>query len=251
MRTDTAQVFNYGGGRQTAALVVLVAAGRLPRPSRIIMADTGREARSTFAYLDAHMRPLLRSIGMDVEIAGHDLATVDLYATDGKTLLPVFTATGKMLTYCSNEWKARVVQRYLRQRDVTSATSWIGFSLDERKRVKPDPPGPWQRRYPLIELMLTRYDCERIVQDVGLPLPPKSACYMCPHRSNEEWRQIRDDFPDQWAAAIEIDEELRAADGRDGGLYLHQSRVPLAEATLDAPDRRDAPRQCGLGLCFV
>lgn len=104
--------------------------------------------------------------------------------------------------------------------------------------------------YPLIDLMLTRTDCEAIITSAGLPMPAKSACYMCPHRNNEEWRFIRDTYPDQWQDAIRIDEEIRENDDR-GGVYLHQSRVPLAEANLDTVDRQPERKQCGLGYCFI
>lgn len=243
-------VLNYGGGTQTIAICELIRRGILPPPDFIVAADTGREVASTWAYLEAHARPRLAEIGLAIEVASHDLATVDLYAKNGDLLLPVFTETGKLPTFCSVEWKARVVERWLRSQGVTSATQWIGFSTEERKRVKPQPPGPWIRAYPLLDLMLTRGDCEQIILDGGLPLPSKSACYMCPHRSNAEWREVRDRHPEQWADAVRIDASVREADER-GAVYLHRSLVPLADVDLDQPDRQIVGRQCGLGLCFV
>jgi 3'-phosphoadenosine 5'-phosphosulfate sulfotransferase (PAPS reductase)/FAD synthetase len=247
-------VLSYGGGTQTAAMCVLVANGLLPRPDYIIAADTGREVQSTWDYLSEIVEPLLARIGLTVEIAPHSLSTVDLYAKNGDLLLPVFTETGKLPTFCSTEWKARVVQRYLRQtHGVSRAVQWIGFSQEERSRVpKSEAPGPWQRTYPLLDLMLTRSDCEQIILGAGLPLPHKSACYMCPHRSNAEWREVRDRHPEQFAEAVRIDHEIREADER-GAVYLHRALVPLDEIDLDAaePRSRVPERQCGLGMCFV
>jgi len=247
---ERAQVLSFGGGVQSVAMCLLVARGVLPRPDWIVCADTGREAQSTWDYLDGYLRPFLAEFGLIVHVAPHSLATVDLYAQNGDLLLPVYTATGKFRTYCSNEWKAWVNQRWLRERGVTSADQWIGFTLEERRRVKAERPGPWRRVYPLLDHLLTRSDCEQVIRDRGLPLPAKSACFMCPHRTNEEWRFIRDTYPDQWKEAIRIDEEIREADDR-GAVYLHQSRVPLAEADLDVRDRREPDRQCGLGNCFL
>lgn len=250
MAETKAQVLAYGGGVQTVAMCVLVTSGRLPRPDRIVAADTGREARSTWAYLDEHTRPLLAPLGLDVEIAPHSLATVDMYAHNGDLLVPAFTATGKLRGFCSGEWKRDVLPRHLRASGVRRATMWLGISLEERRRATNPARGLWGVRYPLLELMLTRSDCERIILQAGLPLPRKSACFMCPNRSNAEWRQIRDDSPEEWAEAIAIDEEIRLADER-GGVWLHQSRMPLADADLDASDRREPARQCGLGMCHV
>ena len=241
------EILSYGGGTQTAAMCVLVAQGQLPRPNYVIAADTGREVPSTWEYADAYIRPLLAAVGLDLHIAPHTLATVDLYSGNGDVLLPGYTSTGKLPTYCSNEWKQRVVHRYARQvlGCGTDITNWIGFSLDEMNRIK----GDEGRRYPLIELMLTKADCEHVITAAGYPLPRKSRCWMCPHQHNAEWREVRADA-DLWRQAVELDTELRENDDR-GGVYLHPQRVPLELADIDADDRREPNRQCAFGLCFV
>lgn len=238
-------ILNYGGGVQTIAMCVLVARGILPAPDAIIVADTGREMPTTWEYLETHARPLLSPL--PIHIAGHDLATVDTHGKNGDLLLPAFTKTGKLQTYCSTEWKRRVVERYARRTlgMVGELTHWIGFSLEERKRVK----GNDGRRYPLLDLLMTRADCERIIREAGLPLPHKSRCWMCPHQTNAEWREVQAD-PALWAQAVELDVEIRDADDR-GGVWLHRSLIPLEQAPLDKESGRDVGQQCGLGLCFV
>jgi len=240
-------ILNYGGGTQTAAMCVLVARGVLPRPDAVIAADTGREMPTTWEYADAYMRPLLATVGLELHVAGHSLATVDLYGHNGDLLVPAFTKTGKLPTFCSSEWKARVVERYARRVLGLRGplTNWIGFSLDEAKRVK----GHDGRRYPLLDLCLTRADCLHILADAGLPPPQKSRCWMCPHQHNAEWREVRE-RPELWREALAADQELREADERNG-VWLHAQRVPLESADLDADDRTEPTRQCGLGMCFV
>ena len=241
------EILSYGGGVQTVTLCLLIKKGILPKPDYIIAANTSKEMPTTWEYAERYPRPLLQSMGLELHIAGHELATVDFYGHNGDLLLPAFTTTGKLPTFCSSEWKARVVERYARK--VLGVTgpiiNWIGFSLDEAKRVK----GQDGRRYPLLELHLTREDCLRIIDDAGLPRPPKSRCFMCPHQHNAEWREVRND-PALWAEAVALDTEIRDNDER-GGVYLHASRVPLAAADLDADDRKEPSRQCGLGMCFV
>jgi len=243
----TTQILSYGGGKQTMAMIILVQRGLLPKPDYVIAADTGYEMPTTWQYADAYTRPILASMGMELHIASHDLATVDIYGKNGDLLVPVYTETGKLPTYCSNEWKGRVVQRYARTvlNVEGEIINWIGFSLEERKRVK----GQDGRRYPLLDLMLTSDDCEGIITSAGLPLPKKSRCKICPHQSNAEWREVRAN-PALWAEAIALDVEVRENDER-GGVFLHASRRPLADADLDANDRNEPARQCGLGLCFV
>jgi hypothetical protein len=236
-------------------MCVLVARGILERPDYIVCADTGREATSTWDYLDEVMQPFLERHGLRVDIAPHDLSTVDLYSHKGTVLMPLHTSTGQLRTYCSVEWKKRVRNRWLRAQGVTSAVAWIGFSLDERRRATLQDSEKWiSIRYPLLELNLTRQDCINLIADEGLPEPPKSACWMCPHRRNSEWRYIRDNYPEDWKKAIQLDEELRNAAPLDtmddDRLWLHRNRVPLTEADIDTPDKGEN-RQCGMGMCFV
>lgn len=234
---DRAEVMSYGGGWQTAAICVLIAEGKLPRPDRIVMADTGREAATAFDYLREHIAPLLAPLGLTVEIAPHTLATVDLHSAKGELLLPVFTHDGgKLDTYCSNEWKRRVVLRYLREQGYGPSKPirmWLGFSVDEVWRAKTSDVDWVSHRFPLLfDLPTRRIDIPRIVMKAGLPVPHKSACWMCPHRTNAEWR----DLPaSEFEAACKLEDEIRAKDAQ-GGVYLHRSRVPLREADLSQPD---------------
>lgn len=241
------EILSYGGGTQTVAMCVLVAQGKLPKPDYVIAADTGREMPTTWEYADKYMRPLLASVGLELHIAGHELATRDLYSGNGDLMIPAYTPTGKLPTFCSSEWKQRVVHRYARQvlGTGTDLVNWIGFSLDEVKRIKNED----GRRYPLIELMLTRADCEYLIEQAGLPLPRKSRCWMCPHQHNAEWREVRDNAA-LWRQAAELDGEIRDNDER-GGVYLHPQRVSLELADIDADDRREPNRQCAFGVCFV
>lgn len=247
------QVINYGGGSQTVTLCILVAEGVVPRPDKIVMADTGREVKSTFSYLNDHVQPYLTKHGLPpVEIAPHSLATTDLHSHNGILLLPVFTATGKMRAFCSGEWKTEVVRRYMRADGVKSATQWIGYAFDETRRWsgKNTDEGPWRLKFPLVELGIVKADCGVIIKKAGLPPVSKSRCFMCPNQPNAEWRELRDTSPEEFETACRIDEEVREED-RDQAVYLHQDRVPLREADLQRPDRKEPDRQCTLGVCFV
>ena len=242
------EILNYGGGTQTVAMCILVVRGILPRPDAIIAADTGREMPTTWEYANAHMRPLLEKHGIELHIASHDLATLDLYDKHGSTLMPVYTKTGKTRTFCSGEWKARVVRRYARRvlNLPTPITNWIGFSLDEARRVKGDD----GRKYPLLDLKLTRNDCLEIITGEGLPIPPKSRCWMCPNQTNDQWLEVYNN-KELWTNAVNLDEELRA--GFDmHEIFLHKERIPLQLVKLDTTNSASEPSAfCDTGNCFV
>lgn len=234
--TQRTTCLSYGGGVQTIAILVLVAEGRLPAPRLAIMADTARERASTWRYLEQYALPLMQRLGIEFHRAGHDLATVDLYSQGGDLLIPAFTETGKLPTFCSNEWKRRVVRRQLRLLGYgpdNPVTEWLGMSLDEIHRMKHSDVQWIETQWPLVfDVPLRRIECETAIERYGLPVPRKSACWGCPHLNNAEWREIRDDDPDDFAQAIALDATIRAADTQ-GGVYLHASRLPLAQADID------------------
>lgn len=243
------EVWSCGGGMQSAAIAALIVAGKLPRPHLSVIVDTEREKSATWAYSDTVVRPKLASVGVTLSrISKSQFATVDLYGLNGDLLLPAYTADGgKMGGFCSNEWKRRVVMRWLRAQGVDACRMWIGYSTDERKRVKAQREKWLQPRYPLLELNLSRADCQRVVAEAGWPPPPRSACYMCPHMTNAEWRDLRDTAPEDFKKAIQVDEMIRED---DSNAFVHRSGAPLAVADLSQPDPQ-ITLGCTEGDCFV
>ncbi len=108
-------------------------------------------------------------------------------------------------------------------------------------------------RYPLVEKRLTRQDCIDWLADRGLPVPIKSACVGCPHRSASEWLQMADEAPDEFGDACRFDEENRhnplAARGGSTAdqLYLWKGRIPLAAVDLAAESERERVIRAGRG----
>jgi hypothetical protein len=236
-------VWSYGGGRQSVALAVLVRDGKLPRPEVVVFADTGREDSATMDYHRANVASFL-----PLEVAAHDLSTVDLYRGD-TLLIPAFTATGKLPTYCSVEWKRRVVHRFLRQRGYgpkRPVTMWLGISTDEFERARTSDVGWITNAYPLIDLVLSRTDCERIIADAGLPPAPKSSCWMCPFRSREQWNDLRANRPGDWNKAVALDDAIRAV---DPNVFVHRDRVPLRDVV--GSTKNDAEESCQTEFCWT
>jgi hypothetical protein len=138
------------------------------------------------------------------------------------------------------------------------AEQWIGISTDESHRALTSKTGvSYARpRYPLLEPTIaegmSRADCMRINVASGFPGTPKSACIGCPFHSNAQWRQLRDEHPEEFADAVAFDAAIRHGSARAnaqgqplrGQMYLHRSRVPLSEAPIDRVTWREwASRQ--------
>lgn len=247
--------WSYGGGTQTIALALLIAMGKLPKPDVIVICDTGREASETWEYTFRYVLPLLDSIGLTIEIAPHELATVDLYAKNGDLLLPAFTTTGKFPTFCSEEWKKRVFRRYIRAKGIDRCTTWLGMSTDELERVKTSDVD-WQHyHWPLIfDVPMSRVECRQLILNYGWPDPPKSSCWNCPHRQNPQWLRLKRFYPQDFAKAVDLDEEIRRNDPLHA-VYLHHSAKPLAEVDFSQPDPvslfGEESGGCRTGFCMV
>jgi hypothetical protein len=232
-------VWSFGGGVQSVAIGALVGLGRLPMPDLIVIADTGREVETTWATCEA-----MRERGFRVEVASHDLATVDLYRDD-TLLIPAHTRTGRLPGYCSNEWKQRVVRRWLRQRGVLDCDLWLGISMDEAHRMKPSGAEWLRHAYPLIDLRVTRAECHRLIAEAGWPQPDKSRCWACPYQSRSEWLSLTS--ADR-ARAEALDVQIRA---RDPDVFLHRFGLPLAEALAREDEQAQLFDGCDSGHCWT
>lgn len=142
------------------------------------------------------------------------------------------------------------------------ATIGIGISLDEIHRANARKIEPHERVvYPLVGvgeetgLKLNRLDCERVIRDAGLPVPPKSSCYFCPFHRPTAWADLAREHPDLWEKSVHLEETLnerRDMLGKDH-VYLTRFGIPLREA-IDT-DQELLPLaddgSCDSGWCFT
>ena len=137
-----------------------------------------------------------------------------------------------------------------------SISVWIGISLDEAIRMRPARVS-WQvNRHPLIEQRITRAQCIDWLKAHDYPVPGKSACTFCPFRDNDGWRAMKQDDPESFQQACEVDELVR----RGGQMrkwrnefFVHRSLTPLRSVDFTDPDQDQADlfnNECE-GMCGV
>ena len=63
--------------------------------------------------------------------------------------------------------------------------------------------------HPLMDWGMDRADCERSIRAVGLPVPPKSACWYCPASKKGEILWLRDAHPRLLERALELEANAR------------------------------------------
>lgn len=249
-------VLSLGAGVQSSTLALMAALGLIkPMPRFAIFADTGWEGSATYEWLlwleHQLPYPVVRirkgNIREDQIVARQRGGRINgaRWAS-----LPYFVDTGqaregRIRRQCTAEYKIEPIEMYLRRevlglrprqrspREVR-IVQWRGISADEAQRMRPSSHSWMEVRYPLaMELGLTRNDCLRWMERNGYPRPPRSACIGCPFHSNDEWRDMRDNRPDEWADAVSFDSAIREAGGMRGKSYLHRSLLPLDQAPID------------------
>ncbi len=247
-------IFSYGGGTQSIAMSILIAQGKLPTPDMIIFADTGDEATETWEWMYERVQPLLaRTIYRAIHIASHSWATVDTYGKNGDLLMPAYTQAGKLPTFCSQEWKTYVVRRYLRSWSVDRCDMWMGMSTDEIRRLKQSDVKWITNRYPLClgyGIAMNRMECAKLVRDTFGLEPPKSSCVYCPHRRDPQWQRLKVFYPADFAKAVAKDKQIRAND-QMGGVWLHESRIPLDEIDFTKQSDQLELIPCESGICWT
>ena len=267
------RAFSYGGGTQSTAALVLAAQGKIDYRT-FLFANVGEDSElpATITYVREVAMPF-------AELQGIELVELRKRLRDGspQTLMERIDASERSVPIpvrmgpggapgnrtCTAEFKIRVIEKELRRRGATKddrATVGIGISLDEIERAgtPEDPRSPYQLRdYPLLTKGLTRSDCQRVIRDAGLPLPPRSACFFCPFHTAEEWRRLARNEPDLFEKACQLEEKMHARGkvlGR-GEFYMTRYGAPLRdlfrgdELPLFEDEAMDAT--CDTGHCMT
>lgn len=235
---------SLGAGVQSTTLALMSARGEIEMLDHAIFADTRDEPAAVYEHLDW----LIRSLPFPVHVVGRQrgLREALLAGDDDGARIPFHVGAGGMGgRNCTRNWKIRPIRAKVRELlgagprsyiEPNADEQWIGISLDEVTRIKPSGVRFMHNRHPLVEARMTRRDCYRWLEDRQYRIPPKSRCKYCPYQSNADWLGLQE-CPEEWAEAVELDGWLREPAQLSrfhGETFLHQSRVPLAQADLSA-----------------
>ena len=288
MATESSQVvyraLSLGAGVQSSVLALLLSREdpRLAelgytKPDVAVFADTGWEPE----YVDVHLKwlegqldfPLIRVSSGDLKAnlrkgltaSGHHFVDVPFYLLDenGKK--------GMLRRQCTNHYKISPIYRRIRKlaggrrgrpfpKD-RHVEMWLGISLDEVGRMKPSRESWVDHRWPLVDIGMTRKDCAEwfAFKYPGRSLP-RSACVICPYRSDEHWIELKRSEPESYDEAVKFDRWLRNSTTNpvrallNGRPYLHSARRPLASVIAERerdPDSINHFNEECEGLCGV
>ncbi len=270
------KILSLGAGVQSTAILLMSCKDVLPKLDAAVFADTGWEPKEVYIHLKWLIKEAKKH-GIPVHIVSignirenhlkAEMRVSNVKEGRYQVDIPFFTkqpngdkAINKR--QCTTEYKIRPVQRKIRELlgykkyqriPASSVEQWIGISRDERHRAKMSRDKWIDNNFPLLtDQPMHRHQAIKWLQE-NYPKRsvPRSACIGCPFHSNAEWRNIKDNHPEEWADAVEFDKLTRRKGGMRGDLFLHKDCVPLDEADLDTPEEKgqnDWVNEC-TGMC--
>lgn len=233
METIAPVVVGYGMGVDSTAMLIGWHARNGQIPDAILFADTGSEKPETYAYLPV-MNEWLASVGYPaITVLKRASPRAGDRSLHGeclrKSVLPSLAYGGHS---CSLKWKVDPQWAWCKKR--------YGWHQPRRKRGQTErPPGAWrdgysniikligydaspadlrrvknaigkwppghEYRYPLVEWGWMRERCIEEIRAAGLPVPMKSACFMCPASKQHEIHWLRENHPHLHEAALRLE----------------------------------------------
>ena len=248
-------ILNLGAGVQSTTLYLMAVRGEIAIDCAIF-ADLKEEPAPVYKHL-----PWMQSLnGPPIHIVsagrlGDDLKNGRNSTGQRFASIPAWTAwkegqrEGVIRRQCTAEYKIAPIEKFIRRElfglkpgqrfpTDTKVKQLIGISMEEAGRaLRIQGNAPWwaTMEFPLLDKGMTRSDCVAWLQQFGVPhAVPRSACVFCPYKSDSEWVWLRENDPQGFARAVEIDDALRQ-DGvvlnrkMNQKLYIHRSCIPLRE----------------------
>lgn len=267
------QIISLGAGVQSSTMALMAAAGEIqPMPDAAIFADTQAEPKSVYDWLTWLEKQLPFKVYRVTKGSLTDVALTVRTKRDGsgtwaKSVIPAYVknpdgSRGIMGRTCTYDWKVmmliRSAKHMMKYWGVKSAVQWIGISRDEAHRMKESRERNISHRWPLIDLGMTRHDCQRWLSSHGFPAAPRSACVYCPYHSDGEWRRLRSEEPAEFQKAVDFERRLqevkRETTNMTGVPYLHNSLRPLDSVDFSTEEERGQINLFGNeceGMCGV
>ncbi len=235
------RVLSLGAGVQSSTIALMIHKGDMPPIREAIFADTGAESNTTLRWLD-WLEPQVRSSFPITRVQAkrglpENLEDAIVGRTSRADTPPFFTTGGGMIRrQCTYTFKIAPIRRRLQAiRNRERVEMLIGISAEESRRIKPSDVKYIQNIYPLVEQNLTRRDCLKWMILHDYPWPPRSSCWCCPFRRNDEWGLLKQNDPASFNKAVRLDKLIR--EGLPGFRempYFHPSLRPLEEVDFHA-----------------
>ena len=250
-----------GMGQQSVGLYLMAQHGMTPKLDYSIFSDPGKEKKETYEIYEwlkglSNENSWTKIVLNDDKNLYKDILNQENSTGHRFASIPAFTKSGGMIRrQCTSEYKIEPVNRSIRKiqglnpgQVFKPVNVWFGISLDEMDRMNAPRRKNVIHVYPFCGyyhdgkklhkldwgLEMTRSDISAWLGTNGYPIPPKSSCVFCPFQNNRNWRDLKNNHPEDWAAAVKADEAIRnmSQRGMNDKIYIHRSCTPLKDANL-------------------
>lgn len=285
---------SLGAGLQSSTIAEMIVEGELPRIDAAIFADTGDEPQYVYDHV-AYLTERLSTADIPLITAQRHNMVEDLYSDKRRkrsAVLPLFTrqtttvagfgkeasrsTISRLQRQCTKDYKIEPIEKEIRKLLLAKGLArqdslgriypspgaevelWLGITTDEAERMKPNPTAQFNNRWPLIEMRMSRPDCQTWLKERNLPVPNKSSCIRCPYHNDAYYLEMKEQRPEDWSTVIQFDRDLRNGRLRlttsvKGEVFQHRSCIPLEEVELQPPtdDNQLSFAFCDEGHCWT
>ena len=283
------RVISLGWGVQSFTLAAMAALGDIEPVGYAIHADTTHESKLTYEFAD-RWRWWLHDKGVRVITVKPDAKKLRAFNNHEGVYIPAYTykpsemvisdgwvgdyddngekiidadfagtplykpdSYGQLNRQCTGDWKIAPMRRWLQQnRDGEPVEMLLGISLDEFQRMKQSDVKYITNVFPLVDKRMTRFDCMKYLDNLGIEVPPRSACTFCPYHNTAEWNRIKS-VPEDWDSAVELDKAIRKI-RPPYDLFIHPSVKPIDEVDFRSAEEKGQmtlwDNECS-GVCGV
>ena len=229
-------ILSLGAGIRSSTLLLMSATGKLPKLDAAIFADTKMEPPAVYSWLHNTLIPEANKANIPIHIVENG----NIQKIEERTFIPIPAYTihdekkSILRRQCTNEFKITPIRTKiweLSDHRRKKVDQWIGISADEIGRMSESDVLYMRNTYPLIELNLTREDCQQWLTEHGYGPAPKSSCICCPYRSDLAWKEMKEQYPATFQQAVEFEQKMQKK-SRLTKTYLHNSRQNLDQVVF-------------------
>jgi len=185
------EYLSFGAGvNSTALMLLLLDEGRV---FESVYVDPGTERPETYKFLEYFKNQGYEFTWIKPIVEGEN--NLYDYLVKWKILPSIFVRC------CTSKFKTDPFYKYIEKPSLV----YIGYDFGERSyrhlRDKKD----IFYKFPLIEKVITRSQCKKIIREHGLKVPPKSGCWLCPFQGIKGFKKLRNKNPELFKKAMYLE----------------------------------------------
>lgn len=220
-RRKVRNIVSFGAGVNTGAMLALLQLRHI-KIDECVYADTKTNWDSEYRWIEKEAKPWVEQQGIKFSTV-----TADFGTSFGKGSLYGYYFDRKIIPAisrreCTDKFKIKPIINYIKNTYPDDLCFlYIGYDADEPNRAKRllD----WKERnkktkrdnftrlpyvpvYPLLQYGISRQRCKELIQGLGLRVPEKSRCFICPFMKAEGFERLYREEPHNFEKAMLLEE---------------------------------------------